>query len=225
MVPQYKLVIFDAFNTLVRPVPGAEQTFAARLARAGLASSPAALAQLQRASQGLDHRQWSQHRASYCEWTARTLELLRPDSLHALAQAVIPALEQWHQAPMTAFPDATPCLSELTAAGIAVAVCSNWGWDLRNHLAGAGLGGLAQVTVSSASAGCRKPHPQIYQRVLDQAGVPAGQAIFVGDSYETDVLGPRRAGISAVLLDRLGRGGTGGLVVQSLADVVPLVTG
>jgi putative hydrolase of the HAD superfamily len=214
-----KLVIFDAFNTLVRPVPGFEETFAEALTSLGIDASRAVLARLQVASAGLDHRRWSRSRDDYAAWTRKTLRRQGPHLLAAFASHVIPALEQWHQAPMEQFPDATGCLASLRSMGITVAVCSNWGWDLADDLAGAGLAGLADVLLSSAEAGCRKPHPDIYQKVLSLVGVTARDAVFVGDNVETDVRGPQRVGIRGVLLDRAAAGTAALTTVSSLADL------
>ena len=56
--PGPRVVIFDAFNTLVRPVPGFENTFTA-VTRLGVADPTSVMAMLQSESDGLDHRQWS----------------------------------------------------------------------------------------------------------------------------------------------------------------------
>lgn len=111
----------------------------------------------------------------------------------ALARFVVPALEQLHQAPMVALPGAKVCLRTLKAAGFKIAVCSNWGWDLRADLEATGLTADIDFLVTSAQAGFRKPHPWIYQSTLGLAGFTAGEAVFVGDSLRTDVLGPRTA--------------------------------
>jgi putative hydrolase of the HAD superfamily len=223
--PRCALAIFDAFNTIVRPVAGAANTFAAGLRAAGIEVSAAMMGRLQSASAGLDHRAWSVCRADYADWTARTLRSLRPQTLRESEPAVIPALEQWHQAPMEQFADVSPCLTALRHSGIIIAVCSNWGWDLSDDLGKAGLGGLVDIAVSSASAGCRKPHSLIYQRVLDLAGVGAAEAVFVGDDLANDVAGPLRAGIASVLLDRAGAARPGVSSVRSLADLAAWILG
>ena len=103
---------------------------------------------------------------------------------------------------MVAMPGAGSCLATLKGAGFTIAVCSNWGWDLREDLAGTGLTANVNVLVTSAQAGCRKPHPRIYRSTLDLAGFSAEDAVFIGDSLRTDVLGPESAGIRSVLLAR-----------------------
>ena len=44
----------------------------------------------------------------------------------------------------------------------------------------------------------RKPHPGIYAASLAALGVDAADVVFVGDSWEPDVRGPRRLGMTAV---------------------------
>jgi 2-haloalkanoic acid dehalogenase type II len=58
------------------------------------------------------------------------------------------------------------------------------------------------VLVDSETVGCYKPEPRIFQRACDALSVPAGEAVMVGDTPETDVWGARRAGLRAVWLNR-----------------------
>ena len=222
------LVIFDAFNTLVTSRPGYEHTFLAGLGAVSADASADLLATLQAASEGLDHSEWSSSRRVYCQWAAESLaSLAQPGAgLDAeLAPRVVPALEQLHQAPMVALPDAADCLAMLKDAGFTIAVCSNWGWDLAADLAGTGLVGWIDVLVTSAQIGYRKPHPRIYQATLDQAGFSAADAVFVGDSLRTDALGPQRAGIRSVLLARDAEEQIHPEQVASLGDAARLLLG
>jgi putative hydrolase of the HAD superfamily len=211
------LVIFDAFNTLVTSRRGRRRTFLAGLVQAGISASTALLADLQAASEGLDHSRWSGSRTAYCGWTAETLAALAQvgagpgtdfgsvtgtSQVGRLTPRVVPALEQWHQAPMVALPGAADCLTRLKRAGLTIALCSNWGWDLTADLAGTGLAAYIDVFVTSAWAGYRKPHTRIYQATLELAGFVARDAVFVGDSLRTDAVGPQRAGIRSVLVTR-----------------------
>jgi FMN phosphatase YigB (HAD superfamily) len=220
------LVIFDAFNTLVTARPGSEDTFLAGLREAGLDASVPLLAELQAACEGLDHSVRSGVRQAYVDWAADTLSKVGQagGSIGAdLAPRVVPALEQLHQAPMVALPGAAACLRTLKASGFAIAVCSNWGWDLRQDLEATGLTADIDVLVTSARAGWRKPHPRIYRSTLGLAGFGAGEAVFVGDSFRTDFLGPRSVGIRPILLARQGRRTFDGEQAGSLATVSRLL--
>lgn len=124
---------------------------------------------------------------------------------------------------MTAMPGAVECLRTLRTAGFAIAVCSNWGWDLQDDLQGTGLVGQIDVFVPSARAGFRKPHPQAYRSTLARAGFAAEHAVFVGDGLNTDVLGPRRVGIRSVLLAKAVVDTYRGPRVGSLAAAAELI--
>jgi putative hydrolase of the HAD superfamily len=222
------LVIFDAFNTLVTSRRGSKRTFLTGLAQAGLNSSRAMLEELQAASEGLDHSGWSGSRPAYCRWATETLAAVAQtggDLPVSLAPHVVPALEQRHQAAMVALPAAADCLTELRRAGFTIAVCSNWGWDLASDIATAGLAASIDVFVTSAQAGYRKPHPRIYRHTLERAGFSAQDAVFIGDSVRTDVLGPQRIGIPSVLVAAPPTGQTGHEQVASLAEVPGLLLG
>src|SRR4029079_11229963 len=93
-------------------------------------------------------------------------------------------------------------LRELRERGIALAICSNWDWDLHEAVESAGLTGSVDVVVSSAWVRARQAHPRIYAHTLEQLGVAAEDALFVGDTWTCDVDGPRRAGMHAVYLRR-----------------------
>ncbi|MFF0313209.1 HAD family hydrolase [Micromonospora sp. NPDC005252] len=69
----------------------------------------------------------------------------------------------------------------------------------------------------------KKPAPEFYAAVVATAGVPAEQIVYVGDSWEHDVVAPRRAGLRSVWLNRQGlprpAGFTPDAEVSTLADL------
>lgn len=222
------LVIFDAFNTLVTSRRDTKGTFLEGLERAGISGAGPVLADLQAASEGLDHSAWSGSRQAYVGWTTAVLRELSTIGLRVnsnLARCVVPALEQLHQAPMVALRSARSCLKQLKAAGFTIAVCSNWGWDLVTDIAGTGLLEYIDYPVSSAQVGWRKPDPRIYRSVLALAGCAATDAVFVGDSLRTDVLGPQGAGIRSLLLAPATRADVRGEAISSLAALPRLLSG
>ncbi|MBO0811388.1 MAG: HAD family hydrolase [Microlunatus sp.] len=70
-----------------------------------------------------------------------------------------------------------------------------------DHLRALGVAELFDAVVLSIDLGVRKPHPEIYRAALDQLGIDATAALFVGDTYAADYDGPRRLGIRALLID------------------------
>jgi putative hydrolase of the HAD superfamily len=72
---------------------------------------------------------------------------------------------------------------------------------VRNHLTAMGLRSCFDAVITSVEVGWRKPHPAIFAAALQALRIDARAAVFVGDTYAPDFLGPERAGITAYLLD------------------------
>jgi putative hydrolase of the HAD superfamily len=68
------------------------------------------------------------------------------------------------------------------------------------------MGILSRFTsiVISGDLGLSKPHPDIFASSLQDLGVVAEEAVYVGDSLESDALGARDAGMKALWLARKG---------------------
>jgi putative hydrolase of the HAD superfamily len=149
---------------------------------------------------GVDHTEHSVDEAAYERWVRSRLrdfiESCGVQDHHA--DGLIDALRAADRGEMTAYPEAAATLRALREAGLPIGVCSNWGWELDAFLDDVGLLPLVDVPVTSARAGCRKPHPNIYRRSVEALGVEAADVVFVGDSWEPDVRGPRRMGMMAV---------------------------
>lgn len=45
-----------------------------------------------------------------------------------------------------------------------------------------------------------KPSPAMFQAIFEEAGIPAAEAIVIGDNPEADILGAHRAGCAAILV-------------------------
>jgi putative hydrolase of the HAD superfamily len=58
--------------------------------------------------------------------------------------------------------------------------------------------GLFDAEVFSAAVGLRKPDPRIYRIALEQLGVDAQDAMFVGDGANDELAGAERVGMTAV---------------------------
>lgn len=99
-------------------------------------------------------------------------------------------------------------LLELRRRGLCAGIVSNSDEEeLRLALDCSGLGDVVDFAPSSEAARSCKPDGAIYARALALAGCTAGEALFVGDTPDHDVLGANRAGLISVLLrpaERLG---------------------
>jgi HAD superfamily hydrolase (TIGR01509 family) len=101
--------------------------------------------------------------------------------------------------------DALAVLSALKRRGIRTAIVSNTPWGSsgrtwRSELARHGLLTAVDATVFCTDVGWRKPHVAAFRRALDILGVPAKEAIFVGDDPVWDIEGARDAGLQSILL-------------------------
>ena len=65
-----------------------------------------------------------------------------------------------------------------------------------------GLESYLDFVVTAKEIGVDKPAPPIFLAALERGGVNASEAVYVGDQYQTDVLGARGVGITPILIDR-----------------------
>lgn len=114
------------------------------------------------------------------------------------------------------FDDTRPALIALIARGIRCFIVSNHLWELPDIVSGLGLDGVIESVLTSARVGYRKPHPAIYAEALRAAAVAPAETLFVGDSWDHDVEGPRVAGMAALLIDRTGSSRRGGAITSLL---------
>lgn len=198
-------VVFDWFGTLARWADGARWGYSSILTSHGVDVEEAVLDAYHLSWDGIAHPEHSTSREAYLAWTrGRLAELV---ASCGVAPAEVPELverllESDLRTPMVAYPETLAVLDELRRRGLRVAVCSNWGWDLDPFLSSTGIAPYVEVPVTSAQAGYRKPHPAIYAATLSALGVAAPDAVFVGDSWGPDVLGPISAGMRSVHVRR-----------------------
>jgi putative hydrolase of the HAD superfamily len=80
-------------------------------------------------------------------------------------------------------------------------VVSNSIGTLEGQLVGLGLARYFKAILDSAIVGIQKPHSGIFKLALQRLGVESSEAVFVGDTYATDIGGAQLAGITGVLID------------------------
>lgn len=99
---------------------------------------------------------------------------------------------------------AVETLTALKAQGLLIGALSNTiqpGRYLSTNLQRWGLDGVFDVRVYSSDVGVAKPHPKIFQVALETLGVPAEDAVYVGDRIVPDVSGAHGVGMKAVLIE------------------------
>ncbi len=123
---------------------------------------------------------------------------------HALAEWTLvfaPAQEQLI-ARAVLFPDVAPALARLKAAGLGLAVATNYGPSVRMRLHALGIGPLIDVWGLAPEMRVPKPEPAFFARVLELLQVAPSQAVMVGDRQDNDIAPAKRSGLKAVRLRR-----------------------
>ena len=156
---------------------------------------------------GVEHDAHSQSRDHYLAWQReRTLAMLAASDVHPGEYDII--IDKLHTGAanrqLEAYDEVPEVLAALRVRGIRIVICSNWDWDLREAVDESGLTDAVDAQISSAWVGARKPHPRIYAAALTEAGVAAGETLFVGDTWGPDVEGPLAVGMRPVYLRRDG---------------------
>jgi len=129
-----------------------------------------------------------------------------------------------------AFPDVTPVLDRLKAAGFRLAILSNGTPKmLASAVSSAGLAGKLDAVLSVEEAGVFKPHPLVYRLAVDRLGVAPGSIAFVS-SNGWDVYAASAFGMQAVWCNRTGQKperlpGKPDLVLRSLSELPDAVSG
>ena len=117
-------------------------------------------------------------------------------------------------------PGVREALAELRSMGLRIAVVSNSDGSAERSLRDTGLLALIDHVVDSAIVGVEKPDPAIFSHALDAMRCRPESVVHVGDMFFADVVGARRAGIHAVLLDPYGDwGAVDCLRLGSVADL------
>ncbi len=106
-----------------------------------------------------------------------------------------------YESAWTIFPDVLPCLDRLASVPLGIITNGQTGQQ-RSKLARFDLSRRFEHIFISEECGLRKPDREIFSAACNAAGVPPGDALHIGDSYEVDVCGARGAGLQGVWLDR-----------------------
>ncbi len=100
------------------------------------------------------------------------------------------------------FDDVLSTLETLKQQNLVLGLLTNAAKDTLSAYRKLGLEPYLNFVLTSEEVGANKPEPLIFLVALDRAGVNASETVHIGDNYELDVVGARRAGITPILIDR-----------------------
>ena len=98
-------------------------------------------------------------------------------------------------------PDVLPALERLAATGLPLAIGSNANGIIHRVFERSGLRRYFSVICDSQVEGVEKPDRRFFEILVARAGGRPETTLHVGDLYHVDVVGARRAGLQAMLLD------------------------
>jgi YjjG family noncanonical pyrimidine nucleotidase len=102
------------------------------------------------------------------------------------------------------FSGARECLTKLGCI-IKLGIITNGFVDVqRGKLEKTGIADLVDTVLISEETGNIKPHPDVFRLALERLGVAASEAIYIGDSFATDILGAEKAGIRTIWFNPQG---------------------
>lgn len=211
-------VIFDFYGTLAKFADSTVSNYETVFAAHGYFPDRSVFDVYFSRYDGVHHAEHSVSEEAYEAWVRHRLHDLTSacEVSDRHTEVLIDALRASDQGAMVPYPESAGTLEALRVSGLAIGVCSNWGWELDAFLDQVGLLHLVDSAVTSARAGARKPHPDIYEASIAALDVDPVDVVFVGDSWGPDVRGPRRMGMTAVHVWRTGE--RDGLHPPSLED-------
>jgi HAD superfamily hydrolase (TIGR01662 family) len=198
-------VLFDLDFTLAKPGPDLGPEGYQRLGRRfGLELDPSLYKEARaKAVEGLrKHPDFRHDEEVWIAFTERIIRGMGGDSDRAYECAVEMTRAWEHADNFDLFDDVPPVLAELRRHGLKLGIVSNTGRDVHEFLEHHSL--EVDAALSSRVHGKVKPHPTIFQAVLDSLGVQAERSAMVGDSPEDDLEGARALGMRGFLVDREG---------------------
>ena len=121
-------------------------------------------------------------------------------------------------------PDVLPALERLAATGLTLAIGSNANGIIHRVFERTGLRRYFSVICDSHVEGVEKPDRRFFEILVARAGGRPETTLHVGDLYHVDVVGARRAGLQAALLDPHDlHAGADVLRVRTLDELVTVV--
>ena len=208
-----KAVFFDLYQTLVHYQPSQEELEAGALNSFGIGVTAEALRRPilaanefiyeQIARRPLSQRSREETMALYADYQRI---VIREAGIKADDRIVLKLLGMMQQAKMdlVLFDDVIPVLDDLKKRELVLGLISNIERDMTATLDKLGLSPRLDIVVTSQDAGFTKPHPEIFQFAIKQAGVRPAETAYIGDQYQVDVVGSNNAGMKGILLDRTG---------------------
>jgi len=97
--------------------------------------------------------------------------------------------------------DVFPTLQTLKDQGYPLAILTNRSYVAHDLIDELGLSPYMEFTLFAGEVEIWKPDPVIFAHALKKFGAAPENTLYVGDNYQADIVGARRAGLHPVLID------------------------
>lgn len=210
MTEEVDAIMFDAGGTLIGLKKPREEVFLEVLKQHGLSSTTDAV----RKAYAKADRHFDKDFASLkgnsegAFWARYDAYILKSLGLKTDSEAfakdvgkafdeIMPGVSNW-----VPYPEAIPILDLLKRRDFRLGVISNATDLLTKVFDNLCMSKYFDFVVISDEVGVRKPSPEIFKIALKRANATASRSLYVGDMLEVDVVGAKKAGMNAVLVDR-----------------------
>jgi len=204
-----KAVFFDWMNTLVHSEPGTHEIYCQACRELGVELSH------QKVIRGIYAADTQLPAGIPIRWRegedeepfVRYQEILLAEAGVKLPRDIILKIlkrtgQLYKQVTFALFDDVLSTLKTLKQRGHILGLLSGASKGVNLISSSLGLAPYLDFIVTAEEVGANKPEPPIFLAAVERAGVDASEAVYVGDHYETDVVGARGVGIKPVLVDR-----------------------
>ncbi|QSG11614.1 HAD superfamily hydrolase [Halapricum desulfuricans] len=197
MMTEYDAVLLDLDGTLCEYTRGTEQLLPAAFERVGVEPMFAPEAYVERVDSYADRADSMLERRRLCFADLAAEHGYDRQLGREVADAY--AAERDHS--NVRFLDGAAEAVEQLAERYPLAMVTNGGPDMQDpKLETLGLERYLDSLVYAGYEVPAKPDPEPFERALDALGVSADRAVYVGNNYETDVLGAASADLSSILV-------------------------
>ena len=115
-------------------------------------------------------------------------------------------------------------LHTIRQMGFVLGVVSNADGRVAGFLEHVGLAKYFDVIVDSRVFGIEKPDPRIFLHACATLGVEPGHTLYIGDVYDVDAVGARRAGLTPIILSHAPEQDWSCTVIKSLIELPAIVS-
>lgn len=138
---------------------------------------------------------------SWPDYLSRILWRLKVKADRDMLDSIVKFVEKQ---PYKLYPDAARAVGKAKKHGLKTAIVTTIA-KFKFEEAIKPIKGSFDLVMTGHESKCDKSNPRMYRIVLDVLGVQPKEAVMIGDDLDLDISLPRRLGINAILLDRVGK--------------------